>query len=144
VALAGLAAGLSVAGLPRANAQTVAFPFERELLLDAAPMRPSKRIPSITVAADGRAVIDLWCRSVGGQIVPGEGTLSVAADVMPEELAQQPPPAMQGPGQCNEARERADADLLAALLQATAWRRQGEAVVLTGGPVPLRFQPATN
>ncbi|MDO8598130.1 MAG: hypothetical protein Q7R45_16085, partial [Sulfuricaulis sp.] len=31
------------------------FPFDRELLLDAAPMRPAKRIPSLTVAANGNA-----------------------------------------------------------------------------------------
>jgi hypothetical protein len=39
---------------------------------------------------------------------------------------------------------RADAELLSAMVQATGWRRQGEAVVLTGTGVPMRFQPATN
>lgn len=137
--------GWSAAGLRSAGAQTaVAFPFDRELLLDAAPMRPSKRLPSITVARDGRATIDLWCRSVTGQVALGEGTLTVTVDIQPQDLAQQPPPAMQGPGQCNEARERADAALLDALIQATGWRQQNEAVLLTGAGLSLRFQPATN
>jgi hypothetical protein len=138
-------AGLSIADPPNADAQSAAtFPFDRELLLDAAPMRPSKRMPSITIAIDGHATIDLWCRTVTARVALAEGTLTVVADVLPEALDQQDLPAMQGPGQCSEPRLRADAELLSAMVQATGWRRQGEAVVLTGAGVPMRFQPATN
>jgi hypothetical protein len=143
--LAGITAGLSVAGLSGADAQTATtFPFERELLLDAAPMRPSKRMPSITIATDGQATIDLWCRTVTARVALAEGSLTIITDVSPEALDQQDLPAMQGPGQCSEPRLRADADLLSALIQTTGWRRQGEAVVLTGAVAPMRFQPATN
>src|SRR4029078_3716260 len=47
--------GASVAAEP--------FPFSQELLLDAAPMRPGKRMPILTVEASGEARIDLWCRT---------------------------------------------------------------------------------
>ena len=39
------------------------FPFDQELLLDATPMPLAKRVPTLTVAPDGKAAIDLWCRS---------------------------------------------------------------------------------
>jgi len=40
------------------------FPFDQELLLDAAPMPPAKRVPILNVSPDGNATIDLWCRTV--------------------------------------------------------------------------------
>jgi len=135
-----LAAGIAWA----APAGAAEFPFGRELLLDAAPMRPSKRIPSITVASDGSAVLDLWCRSVPAKAEVGAGTIAIVPAVPPAELSQQELPAMQGPGQCDDQRQRADAELLAALAQAAGWTSDGEAVTLTGGPQPLRFHPATN
>ena len=44
------------------------FPFGQELLLDAAPMRPGKRMPILTVEANGDARIDLWCRTVPARV----------------------------------------------------------------------------
>ena len=44
------------------------FPFEHELLLDARPMKGSKRIPTLSVEPDGTATIDLWCNSMKAQI----------------------------------------------------------------------------
>ena len=119
------------------------FPRDRELLLDAAPMRPSKRIPSVTVAADGRATFDLWCRSVAGRIEPAaDGSVTITAETL--DLTQAPLPEMQGPGQCSDQRQQADAALLAALTLSNRWQGTGEGVTLTGGPQPLRFRPATN
>ena len=40
------------------------FPFDQEFLLDAAPMRPGKRMPILLVEPNGNAKIDLWCKSV--------------------------------------------------------------------------------
>src|SRR5690348_15004643 len=44
------------------------FPFGQELLLDAAPIRPGKRMPILTVEANGEARIDLWCRTVQARV----------------------------------------------------------------------------
>jgi hypothetical protein len=49
------------------------FPFGQELLLDANPMRGSKRVPSLEIATNGATAIDLWCNSMQGQIVVGGG-----------------------------------------------------------------------
>ena len=139
--VAGFAVALSTFVLvwPGAGrASDLAFPYDRELLLDAAPMRPAKRIPSLTIAADGSATIDLWCRSVSGRAELGEKSIAI----VPDALAETPPPTM-GEGQCTPARMRADEDMLAALSQVTAWRREGSAIVLAGVK-PLRFRPASN
>ena len=136
---------LTAAVWPRAGITAEAFPYGRELLLDAPPMPPSKRIPSITVAADGRAVLDLWCRNVDARAELSEGVIAIVPDVLPQDLGQRPLPTMMGPGQCSEARMQADETLLTALMQVTGWRAAGgEAVVLTGGGQPLRFRSATN
>src|SRR5450631_608790 len=50
-----LASGLALTADP--------FPSDQELLLDAAPMRPAKRVPILTVMPDGNASIDLWCKT---------------------------------------------------------------------------------
>ena len=39
------------------------FPFGTTLMLDAAPMPGSKRIPMLEIAENGAASIDLWCAS---------------------------------------------------------------------------------
>ena len=44
------------------------FPFDQELLLDAAPMRPGKRMPALTVEPNGNAKIDLWCMTVPARV----------------------------------------------------------------------------
>lgn len=136
----GIGMGLSTG---RASAQD--FPRDRELLLDAAPMRPSKRIPSLTLAADGRATFDLWCRTITGRIeATADGSVTISADTPAAELAQAPLPEMLGPGQCSDQRQQADEALLTALTQSNRWQAAGEGVALSGGPQPLRFRPATN
>lgn len=114
------------------------FPFGEELLLDTRPIRPGKRMPSITVERSGNAMLDLWCKSVTGRVEVGEGTIRIAAEPLPEQL-----PAMQGSGQCTPERIRADEDLLAALMQATSWRAAGRTVVLEGA-ASMKFRAATN
>ena len=114
------------------------FPFGEELLLDTRPIRPGKRMPSITVERSGNAMLDLWCRSVTGRVEVAEGTIRIAAEPLPEQL-----PAMQGSGQCTPERIRADEDLLAALTQATSWRAAGRTVVLEGA-ASMKFRAATN
>ena len=132
-----LTAGLSLA-MPEPGRASDAFPFGEELLLDTPPMRPGKRMPGIIVERGGNAVIDLWCKSVPARVELTETAIRIDAAPLPEEL-----PAMQSTAQCTPERILADAALLAALTQVTAWRPQKTTVILEG-PHTMRFKPATN
>lgn len=106
------------------------FPFGSELMLDAPPMRGSRRVPMIEIEDDGTASIDLWCTSLKAQATVDASALTIV-----------PGPAQ--PAQCDPDREARDADLLSALTQVTGWRRSGEVIELTGA-TPLRFRLMTN
>jgi len=107
-----------------------AFPFDSELMLDAKPMKGSKRVPIMTIARNGEAEIDLWCNSVQGQIVVVDSTITVMTGAKTDRP-------------CDEARSRGDDDLLTALSQATSWSRDGGVLTLRGATT-LRFRQATN
>ena len=106
------------------------FPFEHELLLDAHPMKGSKRIPNLSVEPDGTATIDLWCNSMQAQINVNGEAISISAG----EKSNQ---------SCAPERQQADDDLAAALVAVTSWRWDGESLLLIG-PKTLRFQQQTN
>jgi heat shock protein HslJ len=106
------------------------FPFGTTLMLDAAPMRGSKRIPMLEIAEDGAASIDLWCANARGHAVISDHSISIS----PGELQNV---------QCEPDRQSRDAELLTALAQVTKWRRKGEVVELLGA-TPLRFRLMTN
>lgn len=106
------------------------FPFDRELLLDAAPMRGSKRVPGLEVSANGEATIDLWCKSGPGRVVVAGDTVTV----IPGEMR---------PAQCNPEQAQGDNEMLTNLTQVTNWRREGDVLVLIG-PTILRFRSTTN
>jgi hypothetical protein len=106
------------------------FPFSTALMLDAAPMRGSKRIPMIEIQENGMASIDLWCASARAQATVGDNSITIA------------PGDLQGP-QCDPERQSRDEKLLAALAQVTNWRRNGELIELLGA-IPLRFRLMTN
>jgi hypothetical protein len=106
--------------------------------MDTRPMPPGKRMPSMTVAQDGRAMLDLWCRSVRGVVEVGAGTVAIQAEPLPAN-----PPDMQSRGQCTPARMQADEQVLAALTQMTSWQRHGESVVFSGATT-LRFTPSSH
>jgi hypothetical protein len=110
------------------------FPFDREMLLDVAPMRPVKRVPILAVAPDGAAVVDLWCKTVNARVIIAGDTLRIEPGPLPEAL-----PAMMVAGQCSPERMEADASLLADLAQVGSWKRQGEKVTLNGAKT-LRFR----
>jgi heat shock protein HslJ len=125
----GVAAMAATCVVGLASAQP-SFPFDHELLLDVAPMKGSKRVPSLDIKPDGAAEIALWCNTIKAQLVVAGDTITI----------------ITGPGserQCPSDRVRADEDLLAALTQATNWRREGGSLVLTGGKT-LRFRLQTN
>ena len=106
------------------------FPFGTTLMLDAAPMRGSKRIPMLEIAENGAASIDLWCASVPAQVTVSEHSISIS-------------PGDQQNAPCDPDRQARDAELLAALAQVTSWRRNGEAIEFSGA-TSLRFHLMTN
>ena len=124
----GVAAILLISIAPQLCAQE--FPFGMDLTLDAAPMRGSKRVPRMEIGAQGEVQLSLWCKS-------GTGQFSVAADSVVFV-----PGAIQDNG-CPPDRAAADDNLLAALADATGWKRQGDTLTFTGAH-PLRFMMLTN
>ena len=106
------------------------FPFDSELMLDAKPMKGSKRIPVMTIDPKGKAEIDMWCNSIEGQVVVVDSTITVMTGAKTAR-------------QCDPARTRLDDELLDALLQATSWSREGDVLTLRGAKT-LRFRQATN
>jgi hypothetical protein len=128
---AAVAAIFAAAGLltDRAGAEE-GFPFGFEMTLDALPQAGSKRIPTLEIGDNGEAKLDLWCKT-------GTGQFSVAGNTVifvPGQLQDR---------DCPPARAQADDDLLAALSEATTWRRRGDQV-LFAGTRPLRFHLNTN
>jgi len=117
-----------------AGASAETFPFERELLLDAAPMRPGKRMPILAVEPNGNARIDLWCRTVPAHVDVSDAAIKIEAGPLPEEM-----PTMQSAGQCTPERVQADEEFLATLTQMTGWRRVGDGIVLEG-PKTMKFR----
>jgi heat shock protein HslJ len=107
-----------------------AFPFDRDMMLDVPPMRGSKRVPILEIAASGAASMQLWCVSVQGKADVGADTITIVPTA-----AQQ--------GQCAPERRTSDENLLAALVQVTGWRRMGDVIELTGATT-LRFRLMTN
>jgi hypothetical protein len=115
---------------PHAAANERGFPFDRELMLDVAPMPGSKRVPIIEIDANGAASIDLWCASLRGQASVGEDSISIV-------------PGPMEPKQCPADRQSGDENLLAALAQVTNWKRSGNVIELRGATT-LRFRLMTN
>lgn len=131
-----IAAGLILlvaAGL-RVGVAADRFPYDRDMLLDAGRMGRVKRVPVLNVAADGRATIDLWCRTVPGRVQLSGLSIRIEPGPLPLGL-----PRYMSDGQCTPARMQADNDTLAALAQVTGWRRHGDTVMLTGAQT-LRFR----
>jgi hypothetical protein len=107
------------------------FPFGSELVLDAAPMHGTKRMPMLEIDENGVTSIDLWCTSVQAQATVGtDGTITIV-------------PGASQPAECTPERESLDQDLVAALAGATSWRRNGDLIELSGSST-LRFRMMTN
>ena len=121
---------LLLAVSPSLAAAGESFPFGTTLMLDAVPMRGSKRIPMLEIAENGAAAIDLWCATARAQAVVADHSISIA----PGDVANT---------QCEPERQSRDAELLAALAQVTNWRRNGDVVELIGITL-LRFRLMTN
>lgn len=111
-------------------AQAQDFPYDRDLVLDARPMRGGKRVPILSVAASGQAQIDLWCKRGEGQAVVAGDTITIIVRSMNDEP-------------CTAERAQADEQLILALSQVTNWMQRGDLVTFTGGAT-LRFRAAAN
>jgi hypothetical protein len=112
------------------------FPFDQELLLDAAPMRPGKRMPILIVEPNGNARIDLWCKTVSARVEISDAAIKIEASPLPEAL-----PEIMSAGQCTSERTQADEEMLAALTQVTGWQRENGGIVLSG-PQTFKFRPS--
>ena len=106
------------------------FSFDHELLLDAMPLRGSKRLPGLEIGPNGQIAIDLWCNRVEGQIVFAEDTITIMTGSKTERS-------------CPPERLRGDEEMLAALAEVTHWRREGVSLILIG-PKTLRYRIPTN
>ena len=93
------------------------------------------------MSADGRATVDLWCRTVAARMQIDGNAIKIETAPLPEALPQ-----YMSTGQCSEARVAADNDLLLALAQATEWQTKGDGVVLSGPdlPKPMRFRASSH
>src|SRR5215813_5696020 len=121
---AGLA-GIVVMLLGVTTALPAEFPFERELLLEAKPLPGSKRVPMLEITRDGRAVVDLWCRS-------GEARVKLEDDMIEFTLG-----AMREEG-CTPERTQRDEALAAALGKVMNWSMEDDVLALIG-PTELRY-----
>ena len=118
------------------------FPFGSELMLDAAPMHGSKRIPMIEIEDNGTASIDLWCTTLHAQATIVEDSITIVPG-QPASLIPGQPADNDTQAQCDPDRQAGDATLLSELAQVTKWRRNGDLVELSGGAT-LRFRLMTN
>jgi heat shock protein HslJ len=131
IPLVRIGVAFALAGIAAVPATAQAeFPFERDLVLEARAMRGSKRVPVLSIEANGRAQIDLWCKRGPGQATIVADTITIVIGAMKDEP-------------CSPERAQADEDMIAALSQATNWSQRGDVVTLTGAK-PLRFRAATN
>jgi hypothetical protein len=108
-----------------ATAAAAEFPFERELLLEAKPLPGSKRVPMLEITREGRALIDLWCKSGDGRVEVAGDTIKITIEAMKLES-------------CTPERAERDEALAAALAAATQWRLEDDVLVLIG-PTELRY-----
>jgi hypothetical protein len=113
----------------RAQAET-GFPFGMEMTLDGGPQPGSKRVPDLDIGDNGEVVLELWCKGGKGQFSVAGNTVIFVAGPMEDRA-------------CPPAKAQADDELIAALTEATTWRRQGDAVSFTGSRT-LKFRINTN
>jgi heat shock protein HslJ len=106
------------------------FPYDRDLVLDARPMRGGKRVPILSVESGGRVQIDLWCKRGQGEAVIAGDTMTILVGAMREES-------------CTPERAQADEEMIEALSKVTGWSASGDIVTLAGAK-PLRFRAAAN
>jgi hypothetical protein len=106
------------------------FPFGMEMTLDAARQPGSKRIPDLDIGENGEVVLELWCKGGTGQFSIAGNTVIFVPGPMEDRA-------------CPATRAQLDDELIAALSEATTWKRQGDLVSFIG-PRTLHFRLNTN
>src|SRR5437868_6771909 len=106
------------------------FPFGMAMTMDVARQPGSKRLPNVEIGDNGEAVLELWCKGGKGQFSVAGNTVIFVAGPMEDRA-------------CPPARAQADDELVAALGEATNWKRQGDFVSFVGTKA-LRFRLDTN
>jgi hypothetical protein len=106
------------------------FPFGFEMTLDAGRQPGSKRIPNLEIGDAGETRLELWCKGGKGQFSVAGNTVVFVVGPMEDR-------------NCPEARAQADDELIAALSEATTWKRQGDLITFVGAK-SLRFHLNTN
>jgi META domain len=128
---AAVALALAVAGFQAIPALADdEFPFGLEMTLDVARQPGSKRLPTLEIGDSGEAILELWCKGGTGQFSVAGNTVIFVAGPLQDRA-------------CPPARAQADDELVAALSEATNWKRQGDFVSFIGTK-PLRFRLNTN
>src|ERR1051325_982471 len=112
------------------TAQAQDFPYDRDLVLDARPMRGGKRVPILSVDVRGQVQIDLWCKRGTGQAVIAGDPITIIVREMADEA-------------CTPERAQADEQMIAALSQVTTWNLRGDVLTFNGGAT-LRFRAASD
>jgi heat shock protein HslJ len=125
------AVATSIAFAPRCALAQNGFPFDQDLTLEAAPMRGSKRIPSLQIGRNGDVIVELWCKGTRGQFAVANDTVIFVPGPVEDR-------------NCPADRAQADDAVLAALADAATWRWQGDVLVLAGSRQQLRFRLNTN
>ena len=106
------------------------FPFGMEMTLDAARLPGSKRVPDLDIGDHGEVVLELWCKGGKGQFsVAGNTVIFVAGPI--EDRG------------CPPNKAQLDDELVAALSEATTWKRQGDYLSFIGSKT-LKFRLNTN
>lgn len=106
------------------------FPFGFEMTLDTAPQPGTKRLPTLEIGDNGEATLELWCKNVKGQFSVAGNTIVFVPGQVQE-------------GNCASGRAEVDDQLLAALSEATTWKRQDDNIYFIGTR-SLHFQINTN
>jgi hypothetical protein len=106
------------------------FPFGMEMTIDAARLPGSKRVPDLDIGDHGEVVLELWCKGGRGQFsVAGKTVIFVAGPI--EDRG------------CPPNKAQLDDELVAALSEATTWKRQGDYLSFIGSKT-LKFRLNTN
>src|SRR3984893_730465 len=106
------------------------FPFGMAMTMDVGRQPGSKRLPNVEIGDNGEAVLELWCKGGRAQCSVAGNTVILVAGPLAERA-------------CPAARAQADDELVAALSEATNWKRQGDFVSFIGTRT-LRFRLDTN